>query len=72
MFPLERIVYLSPDSDTVLSDVDPDNVYMIGGLVDESIQKVDQNVSRFSPLFTRVPVFYRTNAKFKLMRTFRP
>ncbi|XP_077331400.1 tRNA methyltransferase 10 homolog B isoform X2 [Lithobates pipiens] len=39
MFPLESIIYLTPDSDHVLEDFDPSKVYVLGGLVDESIQK---------------------------------
>ncbi|KAF4797009.1 tRNA methyltransferase 10B [Turdus rufiventris] len=39
LFPLESIVYLTPDSENVLEDIDPDKVYVLGGLVDESIHK---------------------------------
>ncbi|XP_074056259.1 tRNA methyltransferase 10 homolog B isoform X2 [Macrotis lagotis] len=39
LFPLESLVYLTPDSEQVLEDIDLDKVYIIGGLVDESIQK---------------------------------
>ncbi|XP_072452854.1 tRNA methyltransferase 10 homolog B isoform X4 [Notamacropus eugenii] len=39
LFPLESLVYLTPDSEHALEDVDTDKVYIIGGLVDESIQK---------------------------------
>ncbi|XP_073405854.1 tRNA methyltransferase 10 homolog B isoform X3 [Dendrobates tinctorius] len=39
LFPLETIVYLTPDSDIVLKDIDPTKVYVLGGLVDESVQK---------------------------------
>ncbi|XP_036622922.1 tRNA methyltransferase 10 homolog B isoform X2 [Trichosurus vulpecula] len=39
LFPLESLVYLTPDSEHALEDVDPGKVYIIGGLVDESIQK---------------------------------
>ncbi|KFO62025.1 tRNA methyltransferase 10 B, partial [Corvus brachyrhynchos] len=40
LFPLDAIVYLTPDSENVLEDIDPDKVYVLGGLVDESIHKV--------------------------------
>ncbi|NXX70417.1 TM10B methyltransferase, partial [Spizella passerina] len=39
LFPLEAIVYLTPDSENVLQDIDPSKVYVLGGLVDESIHK---------------------------------
>ncbi|KAK2495069.1 hypothetical protein MC885_016501 [Smutsia gigantea] len=41
LFPLETLVYLTPDSEYALEDVDLNKVYILGGLVDESIQKVD-------------------------------
>ncbi|XP_041879038.1 tRNA methyltransferase 10 homolog B isoform X2 [Corvus kubaryi] len=40
LFPLDAIVYLTPDSENVLEDIDPDKVYVLGGLVDESIHKL--------------------------------
>ncbi|KAK2120000.1 tRNA methyltransferase 10 B [Saguinus oedipus] len=39
LFPLETLVYLTPDSEHALEDVDLNKVYILGGLVDESIQK---------------------------------
>lgn len=39
LFPLDTIIYLTPDSDRVLVDIDPTKVYVLGGLVDESVQK---------------------------------
>ncbi|XP_037058477.1 tRNA methyltransferase 10 homolog B isoform X3 [Peromyscus leucopus] len=39
LFPLETLVYLTPDSEQALEDIDQNTVYIIGGLVDESIQK---------------------------------
>ncbi|XP_009463197.1 PREDICTED: tRNA methyltransferase 10 homolog B [Nipponia nippon] len=39
LFPLDIIVYLTPDSENVLEDIDPKKVYVLGGLVDESIHK---------------------------------
>ncbi|KAK2899909.1 tRNA methyltransferase 10 homolog B isoform X2 [Channa argus] len=39
LFPPEMLVYLSPDAEKALETVDADRVYILGGLVDESIQK---------------------------------
>ncbi|XP_060569944.1 tRNA methyltransferase 10 homolog B-like isoform X3 [Ruditapes philippinarum] len=39
LFPLCQIVCLSPDSDSLLTDLDPEKVYVIGGLVDENIKQ---------------------------------
>ncbi|XP_061490477.1 tRNA methyltransferase 10 homolog B isoform X2 [Rhineura floridana] len=39
VFPLEMMVYLTPDSENALEEVDLRKVYILGGLVDESIQK---------------------------------
>ncbi|XP_041634634.1 tRNA methyltransferase 10 homolog B [Cheilinus undulatus] len=39
LFPPETIVYLTPDAEEALLTVDADKVYVLGGLVDESIQK---------------------------------
>ncbi|NWY29267.1 TM10B methyltransferase, partial [Pheucticus melanocephalus] len=38
LFPLEAIVYLTPDSENG-KYIDPSKVYVLGGLVDESIHK---------------------------------
>ena len=40
LFPIDSIVYLTPDSNEPLNDIDEDKVYVIGGLVDESVTKV--------------------------------
>uniref|UniRef100_UPI0037E8D289 tRNA methyltransferase 10 homolog B n=1 Tax=Semicossyphus pulcher TaxID=241346 RepID=UPI0037E8D289 len=39
LFPPEKVVYLTPDAEEALQTVDADKVYVLGGLVDESIQK---------------------------------
>ncbi len=39
LFKQEEVVYLTPDSDQVLDTIDPDLVYVIGGLVDETVTK---------------------------------
>ncbi|ELU10338.1 hypothetical protein CAPTEDRAFT_158169 [Capitella teleta] len=39
VFPTEEIVYLSPDSETTLEEISKDKVYVIGGLVDDSVDK---------------------------------
>ena len=40
LFPADSIVYLTPDGDKPLADIDENKVYIIGGLVDESVSKV--------------------------------
>ena len=39
IFPKEKIVYLTSDSDEVLNELDKDSVYVIGGLVDHNHHK---------------------------------
>ncbi|XP_066038078.1 tRNA methyltransferase 10 homolog B isoform X2 [Chamaea fasciata] len=57
LFPLEAIVYLTPDSENVLEDIDPDKVYVLGGLVDESIHKLTLRRAREQCLQTaRLPI----------------
>jgi ribonuclease P protein 1 len=36
LFPPERLVYLTPDSKTDLLKYDPDDVYVVGGIVEMS------------------------------------
>ncbi|XP_037118842.1 tRNA methyltransferase 10 homolog B isoform X5 [Syngnathus acus] len=53
IFPPGRVVYLSPDAQEALERVDHDTVYVLGGLVDESIQKT-LSLSRAAELGVRV------------------
>ncbi|XP_076829271.1 tRNA methyltransferase 10 homolog B [Brachyhypopomus gauderio] len=39
LFPSEDVIYLTPDASEALEQVDRGKVYILGGLVDESIQK---------------------------------
>ncbi|XP_041523786.1 tRNA methyltransferase 10 homolog B isoform X2 [Microtus oregoni] len=58
LFPLESLVYLTPDSERALEDVDQNTVYVIGGLVDESIQKkvTFQKAREHSVKTARLPI----------------
>uniref|UniRef100_A0A8C6WWX5 tRNA methyltransferase 10 homolog B n=1 Tax=Neogobius melanostomus TaxID=47308 RepID=A0A8C6WWX5_9GOBI len=58
VFTSETIIYLTPDAEQALQSVDPDKVYVLGGLVDESIQK-KLSLSRateLSVLTARLPI----------------
>ncbi|XP_048772926.1 tRNA methyltransferase 10 homolog B-like [Ostrea edulis] len=39
MFNIDVVIYLSPDAADMLEDLDKDKVYVIGGIVDESVTK---------------------------------
>ena len=39
MFPRERLVYLSPHASQTLREVDPSDIYIVGGFIDKSCQK---------------------------------
>ncbi|XP_049629824.1 tRNA methyltransferase 10 homolog B [Suncus etruscus] len=58
VFPLETLVYLTPDSEHALEDIDPNKVYILGGLVDESIQKkvTFQKAQEHSVKTARLPI----------------
>ncbi|KAL1777265.1 tRNA methyltransferase 10-like B isoform X1 [Sigmodon hispidus] len=57
-FPLETLVYLTPDAEQALEDIDQNTVYIIGGLVDESIQKkvTFQKAQEHSVKTARLPI----------------
>lgn len=40
LFQPEDIIYLSPDSENVLTSLDPRKIYVIGGIVDGTVKKV--------------------------------
>ena len=40
MFPTERMVYLSPDSKNDLKCYDPNDIYIIGGIVDRGSDRL--------------------------------
>ncbi|KAF0698314.1 Aste57867_11034 [Aphanomyces stellatus] len=39
LFPNDTVVFLSPDAPTVLTEIDPNTVYVIGGIVDRTVRK---------------------------------
>nr|XP_017212404.1 tRNA methyltransferase 10 homolog B isoform X1 [Danio rerio] len=39
LFPSEDVIYLTPDASEALESVEEDKIYILGGLVDETIQK---------------------------------
>ncbi|XP_022244744.1 tRNA methyltransferase 10 homolog B-like, partial [Limulus polyphemus] len=58
LFRREELIYLSPDSPHVLTDLNPEVVYVIGGLVDETVKKkLSLQVAVQSGLLTaRLPI----------------
>jgi tRNA (guanine9-N1)-methyltransferase len=39
LYPNDKLVYLTPDSPNALTEFDPEKIYVIGGLVDETTTK---------------------------------
>lgn len=35
IYPMEKLLYLSPDSENILSNYDSDDIYIVGGIVDK-------------------------------------
>ncbi|XP_058997303.1 tRNA methyltransferase 10 homolog B isoform X1 [Mustela lutreola] len=58
LFSLDTLVYLTPDSEHALEDIDLNKVYILGGLVDESIQKkvTFQKAREHSVKTARLPI----------------
>lgn len=40
VFPISDLIYLSPDGSEDLEEISPEKVYVIGGFVDRSVNKV--------------------------------
>lgn len=54
VFNVDDVIYLSPDAPDMLEDLDKDKVYVIGGIVDESIIK---NLSKQKADASNIPTF---------------
>ena len=52
LYPKERLVYLSPNADEILTEMNENEIYVIGGLVDESVRKVNTFDSKFKYVFS--------------------
>ena len=48
MFPIGDLIYLSPDGSEDLETISPDKVYVIGGFVDRSVNKVIATIALLS------------------------
>ncbi|XP_029932867.1 tRNA methyltransferase 10 homolog B isoform X2 [Myripristis murdjan] len=57
LFPPQNIIYLTPDAEEALEILEVDKVYILGGLVDESIQKISYlRASELSVQMARLPI----------------
>ena len=54
MFPISDLIYLSPDGSEDLETLSPEKVYVIGGFVDRSVNKVIVPIDLLSR--TRAPL----------------
>ena len=48
MFPISDLIYLSPDGSEDLETIFPEKVYVIGGFVDRSVNKVIATIALLS------------------------
>ena len=48
LFNVKDVIYLTPDAEDMLEELDKDKVYVIGGIVDESIIKVSKMYHKVS------------------------
>lgn len=55
IFDKERVVYLTPDSENVLDTIDPESIYVMGGIVDHNRLKVS-NVNRIARFLVKYGV----------------
>ena len=55
-FPRERLVYLTPNSMNVLHRDDPDNVYIVGALMNDPVPRSLESAKRQGIRHARLPM----------------